>query len=145
METRSRSDNIIASDEGRYLVTSSSGHRRAQHAVEKRLAAQVGDDAVENLQLHLPSNWGAIYDHWATFGCSEGGLIHVRLSLWIVGSPRIDIVKIAAQGVSGVDDMSENGMENVDDEMRGKSTKPKETTWHDEGDVILDDEPCLVL
>ena len=68
----------------------------------------------------------------------------MRLSSWIVGSPRIDMVKIAAQGVPGVDDVNENEMENVDDEMHGKSTKP-ETIWHDEGDVILDDEPCLVL
>ena len=118
---------------------------RAQHAVEKRLAAQVGEDAVENLQLQLPSDWGAIDDYWATFEWSEGGLIHVRLSLWIVGSPRIDVVKIAAQGVSGIDDMNENEIENVDDEMHGKSTKPKDTIWHDEGDVILDDEPCLVF
>ena len=50
-------------------------------------------------------------DHWATYEWSEGGLIHLHIAFWIVGSPRIDVVTIAqasdADGAGDDDGMTE--------------------------------------
>ena len=38
---------------------------------------------------------GRVDDSWTTFEWSAGGLVHVHVALWIVGSPRIDKVILA--------------------------------------------------
>jgi hypothetical protein len=48
---------------------------------------------------------GVVDDFYASFEWSDGGLVHVHIALWIVGSPRIDKVQVPkelqAEGESG--------------------------------------------
>ena len=84
---------------------------------------------VQDAELHLPdpSNWGEVDDYWATYEWSEGGLIHLHIAFWVVGSPRIDVVKIAD--------------EEEKTDQHGKSVK--EFYFEDEPQVILDSESWL--
>ena len=39
-------------------------------------------------------HFGSVDDFYASFEWSNGGLVHVHIALWIVGSPRIDKVLV---------------------------------------------------
>ena len=81
------------------------------------------------LLLSEPTNWGEIDDYWATYEWSEGGLIHLHIAFWVVGSPRVDVVKLTE--------------EEERTEEAGKVVK--EFYFEDEPQVILDSEPELQL
>ena len=66
----------------------------AKALLERQFAESLGT-AHADFVLHQPDDWGTVDDYWATYEWSEGGLIHLHIAFWIVGSPRIDVVKIA--------------------------------------------------
>ena len=104
----------------------------AKSVLKRQMAESLGTGDVR-FEIHQPENWGTIDDYWATYEWSEGGLIHLHIGLWMVGSPRIDVVKIAPAS-----DASEDG---EDLEENGKTCK--EFYFEDEAEVILEDDACM--
>ena len=62
--------------------------RMTQH-----LRAKVGTGIVVE-ELPDLQHFGSVDDFYASFEWSDGGLVHVHIALWIVGSPRIDKVLV---------------------------------------------------
>ena len=101
------------------------GKEGAAVSLEQELRRQFRDedgdaDVVDDVSVEVPADWGRVDDYWASFEWSAGGMVHVHVALWIVGSPRID-------GVYTCDEKASE--EEVMEKLGG-----------DVGDVHLDDE-----
>ena len=94
--------------------------------IRKQLRQCLGVRDAE-LVLHEPTNWGEIDDYWATYEWSEGGLIHLHIAFWVVGSPRVDVVKLAEE----------------EDRTNEAGKVVKEFYFEDEPQVMLESEPEL--
>ena len=110
----------------------------AKALLERQFAESLGT-AHADFVLHQPDDWGTVDDYWATYEWSEGGLIHLHIALWIVGSPRIDVVKIAqASDAPGAGD--DNGMTEEENTQPNQRCTHKEFYYEDEAEVFLEDE-----
>ena len=70
------------------------GKAEAAQRLQTELARALGGSAqrISVEPAELPEEWGRVDDFWATFEWSAGGMVHVHVAYWIVGSPRIDKV-----------------------------------------------------
>ena len=59
--------------------------------MEELLRSKVGED-IDVDQVTDLQHLGEVDDFYASYEWSDGGLVHVHIALWIVGSPRIDKV-----------------------------------------------------
>ena len=62
---------------------------------------------------------GAVDDFYASFEWSEGGLVHDRIAVWIVGSPRIDKVIMPKEHV-------DDGYVEIQVPIEGETVLPQE-------------------
>jgi DNA replication protein DnaC len=81
------------------------GRANAAAQLQAELAKQAGEANIQDLELFTLVDLGRVDDWWATFEWSGGGLVHVHVALWIVGSPRIDRI-ISKESEKGGSDPS---------------------------------------
>jgi hypothetical protein len=101
------------------------GRLAAAAALEQELTAACPDGDVESFATSIPCNQGHVDDWWCTFEWSGGGIVHIHLALYTVGSPRIDKV------------LTDKALLEAEDEDPGA---PRETLYAEEGDVVLQDD-----
>ena len=104
------------------------GATTSREAIRQELAACLGED-VDKDSIATEGNFGEVDDYYATFEWSAGGMVHVHVSFWIVGSPRIDKVVIGQCGCEADKGMAGNGV----------TPEVKETVWAEDTDVTMRD------
>ena len=67
------------------------GLQTVRGRMEELLRSKVGE-GIDVDQLPDLQHLGEVDDFYASFEWSDGGLVHVHIAMWIVGSPRIDKV-----------------------------------------------------
>ena len=90
-------------------------------SMTEHLRAKVGPGiAVEDLpDLHF---LGVVDDFYTSFEWSDGGLVHVHIALWIVGSPRIEKVQVPKE----LQGEGENGRVEITVPIDGETVMPQE-------------------
>ena len=88
--------------------------RMTEH-LRSKVGPGIAGDELPDLQ-----NLGVADDFYASFEWSDGGIVHVHIALWIVGSPRIDKVQVPKEQ----QEESEGNFVEIDVPIDGETVMP---------------------